>query len=322
MTSKLELVEWARRPGDDGKTHLLTRVSFEARSIAIANAFGGERWRSTTIFASKRRGERARANLETLKLHLGGELVPVELDTSAPLKVASELTGAVGDFVERVGADAAVVDVTSFRREELLMLLAILKSKLSDRNLLGRWNLAYVGALNMGDWLSGKVTSVRSVLGFPGNIRPSRSTRLVVLLGFEVNRARSIIEAYEPKQIVLGMGYKAESINDALYARNKELFDRLNQEFQDSVERAFEFSARDPLKVQSELDEVIGAADESNVVIAPLHTKLSTVGAGLYALNHPNVQVCYAPVEEYNEEAYSAPGPVVFLVPLDSIFPA
>jgi hypothetical protein len=322
MTSKLELVEWARRPGDDRKSHLLMRVSFEARSIAIANAFDGECWRSTTVFASKQRSDRARANLDALKVHLGGKLVPVELDTAAPLAVASELTGAVGGFVERVGADAAVVDVTSFRREELLMLLAILKSKLSDRNRRERWNLAYVGALNMGDWLSGKVTSVRSVLGFPGDIRPSRSTRLVVLLGFEVNRARSIIEAYEPKQVVLGMGYKAESINETLYVRNKKLFCDIRQEFQDSVETTFEFSARDPLKVQSELDKVIGSTDDSNVVIAPLHTKLSTVGAGLYAVNHPNVQVCYAPVEEYNEDAYSAPGPDVFLVPLDSIFPA
>lgn len=140
------------------------------------------------------------------------------------------------------------------------------------------------------------------------------------MLGFEVNRARSIIEAYEPKQIVLGMGYKTESINETLYVRNKRLFEHLRQEFQESVEATFEFSARDPLKVQLELDEVIGANDNSNIVIAPLHTKLSTVGAGLYALNSTGVQVCYAPVEEYNEDAYSAPSPDVFLVPLNSMF--
>jgi hypothetical protein len=320
MTSKLELAEWAHRPVGDGKSHLLMRASFEDRSIAIAEAFGSKHWGSATIFTSKRSSDRARGNIDALNRHLNGELISVELDKSAPLEVASELTRAVGDFVERVGLDAAVVDVTSFRREELLILLAILRSKLSDRNLLHRWTLAYVGALEMGDWLSGKVTSVRSVFGFPGDIRPSRSTRLVVMLGFEVNRARSIIEAYEPKQIVLGMGYKTESINETLYVRNKRLFEHLRQEFQESVEATFEFSARDPLKVQLELDEVIGANDNSNIVIAPLHTKLSTVGAGLYALNSTGVQVCYAPVEEYNEDAYSAPSPDVFLVPLNSMF--
>ncbi len=319
MTAKLELTEWARQSGDDVRRHLLMRVGFEDRSVAIINTFDPSRWQSITVFASKNRSERAEANLQSLSRRLGGGINPVELDVESPLSIAVELAKAIEKFIEQVGDDAAVIDVSSFRREELLMLLAILKLKLTNGRHLDLWSLAYVGARNMGEWLSGKVTSVRSVLGFPGDVRPSRSTRLVVLLGFEVNRARSIIEEYEPKQIVLGMGYKSESITDDLYDRNKALFDRLGQEFQDTIENTFEFSARDPLKVQFELDAIVGNDNQSNVVIAPLHTKLSTIGTGLYALSHPSVQVCYAPVEEYNEDAYSAPGPDVYLVPLDSI---
>jgi hypothetical protein len=58
----------------------------------------------------------------------------------------------------------------------------------------------------------------------------------------------------------------------------------------------------------------------SNIVIAPLHTKLSTIGVGLYALEHTEAQVCYAPVEEYNETAYSAPGRDIYTIPLASLF--
>jgi hypothetical protein len=199
------------------------------------------------------------------------------------------------------------------------MLLAILK--LQAPRCMIEWKLAYISARNMGQWLSGKVSSVRSILGYPGDIRPSRTTSLVVLMGFEVERARSIIENYEPRQIILGMGRKSESISDDLYDRNKQLFDVARHEFDVNTENTFEFSSREPLKVQSELSKIVRRVDRSNIIIAPLHTKLSTVGVGLYALDHPMVQVCYAPVEEYNEEAYSAPGDDVYLVPVKMLFP-
>ncbi len=115
------------------------------------------------------------------------------------------------------------------------MLLAILKLGPSRR--MANWRLAYVSARDMGQWLSGEVHdgSIRSWIRRRYQT-VLRRTRLVVLLGFEVGRARSIIESYEPKQIVLGMGGKSESISDDLYYRNKELFDQLAREFAGSLE--------------------------------------------------------------------------------------
>jgi hypothetical protein len=125
-------------------------------------------------------------------------------------------------------------------------------------------------------------------------------------MGFEVARARSIIETYEPKDIIIGMGEKSESITEALYERNRALFEEITSEFRDSLQLKFEFSARDPISVLKKLEQIIKLDRESNVVIAPLQTKLSTIGVGLYGLKHQEAQRCYAPVEEYNETAYSA----------------
>ncbi len=300
-----------------GQYHLLSRVSFETRSIAVATCVADSAWASTSIFASRFRSEAAESNLQKLHSHFSKPLSPIELDVHEPLAVAVALQSGLNEFATRASSREAIIDVTSFRREELLMLLAMLKAQ--SRSTFDRWLLAYVGAKNMGEWLSGKVTSHRSVLGYPGDIRPSRSTRLVVLMGFEIPRARSIIETYEPKQIILGMGRRSESITDSLYERNKELFEDITREFRGSIEKEFEFSAREPISVKRELEEAILPNNDSNVVIAPLHTKLSTLGVGLYALEHQEAQVCYAPVEEYNEIAYSAPGEDIYIIPLPTL---
>jgi hypothetical protein len=70
------------------------------------------------------------------------------------------------------------------------------------------------------------------------------------------------------------------------------------------------------LQTLADLEKIIRLDSESNVIIAPLNTKLSTVGAGLYALRHKAIQICFPPVGEYNETTYSTPGPDAYVVSL------
>lgn len=298
--------------------HFFARLGFETRSIEIIRRSPQYEWTSFTCFVSKVRSEVAQQNLDASSGVKTLNRADYELDTQEPIETARILFEGVHHFHDRARGAPALLDITSFRREELLILLSLI-SRL-PRSDIADWHLAYVGARFMGEWLSGEVTEVRSVLGYPGEARPSKSTRLVILMGFEVARARRIIESYEPKEIILGMGRKADSINNDLYVRNKELFEQLGREFKGSIETTFEFSARDPLAVKQELASVIGDPARANLVIAPLHTKLSTIGVGLYGASEPLAQICYASVDEYNEAAYSAPGTDVYLLRLKEIF--
>lgn len=298
--------------------HFFARLGFETRSIEIIRRTPQYEWTSFTCFFSKSRSEVAERNVDVARNVQTLNRADYQLDTQDPIETSRHLYEGVHHFHDRARGAPALLDITSFRREELLILLSLL-SRL-PQNDIADWHLAYVGAKFMGEWLSGEVTEVRSVLGYPGEARPSNSTRLVILMGFEVARARRIIESYEPKEIILGMGRKAESINNDLYVRNKELFEQLGREFKESIETTFEFSARDPLAVKQELATVIGDPARANLVIAPLHTKLSTIGAGLYGASEPLAQICYASVDEYNEAAYSAPGTDVYLLRLKDIF--
>ena len=61
-------------------------------------------------------------------------------------------------------------------------------------------------------WLSKGVKEIRSVLGFPGEILPSRKNHLIVLTGYEYERAKTIIDILQPYSLALGFG-EASNVN-------------------------------------------------------------------------------------------------------------
>ncbi|WP_113049280.1 hypothetical protein [Rhizobiales bacterium] len=296
--------------------HFLGRVSFEARSIEIPVMLKASEWKSFTVFRSSRRSRLANNRFETIEQLWKDDLPSPELDTADPLLVARTLREQVLKFAALARGQSALIDVTSFRREELLILFSILKNH--DLGDVGKWRLGYVGTQDMGRWLSGKVTAVRSVVGFAGDMWPSKSSRLVIMMGFELERARSIVDAYEPGLVILGFGKRSESISETLYSRNAAVVEQLASDIGGDVKR-FEFSARDPSQVVLDLEDALGDDTAFNTILAPLHTKLSTLGAGMYASKHSEVQICYAAVDEYNEDEYSKPGTAVYVLPLQSI---
>jgi hypothetical protein len=295
--------------------HVIGRISFEQRSIVVAEALGMDGCATFVPFISLKRSEVSERNLAKFRT-LHPTAIPIELDTSHPLQTAELLAEVVRLANQRAGMSDTIIDISSFRREELLMLLAIFRQSNTPKDT--KCELVYVATKDMSDTLSNDVIGHRSVIGYAGEMWPSRQTRLVVLMGFEIHRARSIIENYEPAEIVLGMGRESESINPALHGVNLSFFKELRRQSANVIS-TFEFSARDPLMVASELESAVPYDVESNVVIAPLNTKLSTLGAGLYALNHPTVQVCYAAVREYNESKYSTPDEFAYVVGLKDL---
>ena len=306
LVSKLTSKLW-RKPRP-----LIARLSFEERSAVVSLAAPTGITRKGILFVSEGRSELSQKRFGAVrKQH--PNLRPVELRTGDPLGTAETLQKAINS----ISLVDAVIDVTSFRREELLMLVEILRGIDSSKR--RDCELVYVSAGDMSDPLSGKVTQCRSVVGFAGEIWPSRPTRLVVLMGFEIPRARAIIETYEPKHLILGRGRRSESINEDLWRKNDAFFNELRSNYS-NVESTFEFSARDPIAVLAELEREIPMLEKSNVVLAPLHTKLSTIGVGLYAQRHRSVQVCYAEVGAYNEEAYSTVGDSAYVFPLTHLF--
>ncbi|MDA8152972.1 MAG: hypothetical protein M0003_09725 [Acidithiobacillus sp.] len=223
-----------------------------------------------------------------------------------------------------------VIDTTALSHELLAVIIGVIHSL----QFFNKVTLLYVGAAEYsfnvpgdGMWLSRGVRSIRSILGFPGEMLPSRKLHLVVLAGFEVERASEVILSYEPASLSIGLGKREQSVSDAHHDKNKIFFDKLNifvreQGVDNPDVYCFEFSCVDPLITKSQLlshvDE-LKVSDDRNIVICPLNSKLSTVGVVLAAIERPEIQICYAEPDEYNIEGYALPGNELTVVSLENV---
>ena len=300
------------------KPMLLNKVGFEERSIATAELVHNIAWPSVLTLASTDRSEKADKNLKKLEMTLrqrGEEFELIgELEQQDPLETQRVMADVLTTVLEKWTEGELWIDFTALRREELLILVRLLVDRCTNPQL-SRISGLYVSAKKMGDWLSSDVVDIRSVVGYPGEISPARPTTLIALMGFETNRARAIIEAYEPSQVLLGMPALGGSINQHLFERNSDVLRRVSEDYGPLISSNFEFSANDPSKAVADLTSIVDGCGDDNIVLAPLHTKISTIAAGVVAHSRTKVQICYAAVDDYNEDAYSQAGDDVYLIP-------
>jgi hypothetical protein len=118
---------------------------------------------------------------------------------------------------------ATVIDVTSISHELLCILIALL----NQHNKLNKTVLFYTGAKQYSIntpanamWLSKGVASIRSILGYPGTMLTSKPLHLVLMAGFEVERAFEVIRSYEPNLLSLGLGDSEHSVSKEHYENN------------------------------------------------------------------------------------------------------
>jgi hypothetical protein len=191
----------------------------------------------------------------------------------------------------------AVVDATTFTRESLIVTCGLLRHSGRDP----RIKTTYSAALRHGDWLSKHFRTVRNIMGYPGMQRPALRTTLVILSGFEPERATHLIDEHEPARVLLGYGNPPTV--PAFLERNKSeqtlILARQNVS-------QFEFPATSIQACLDTLEAVLGPSLESeNIILAPMNTKLSSLACMVFADRHSQVQLTYCVPGEYNVSDYS-----------------
>jgi|SRR5579871_56680 len=286
----------------------LACASYEPRSTAVtdllSSSYQAERaivYMNEEILGSTCGGrvDAAAQKIAAALERRGGKVIEARGSWLDPQKQFEALQGAIieqnlrgAEFVRSVSLDA-----TTFNREALLVTLVLLRAHFKRAVI----RILYVSPDDHGDWLSRGFRSVRSVIGFPGIQDPTLPTALIVLSGFEYDRVVRVANEYEPAKVFLGIGNPATSPN--FLERNKE-----EQKLflaQQDIE-SFEFPADSIQSCAVRLQELIEAhAPHYNLVLAPMSTKLSTVGAYLAAEQNPQVQITYCVPGEYNVDNYS-----------------
>jgi hypothetical protein len=151
------------------------------------------------------------------------------------------------------------------------------------------------------------------VLGYPGASRPSRKSHLIVLVGFESDRAERLLDEYQPHVISLGFGQDGTATSSKHQHVTRLAFGQLASK---AKYNEFEFFCDDVAAVESAVAIQVSRFPDCNVVIAPMNTKLSTVGVAGAAFRNDDIQLCYASASRYNVEGYSRPGDTCVLTTL------
>lgn len=313
--SRIRLDDLTERLAGDIELFICS-ASFERRCQSIADKLAPGMVKNVLIAENQNHLHLHGKNPAQLKRRFPGKYSMVMLDTTDPMKTASNLRTSLDNFPD-VSGKRILIDITTFTHEALLILLTLIKFKFKRAQI----ECVYIGAgeYSLGDaekdkWLSKGVGEVRSVLGFPGEFLPSRKLHLIILVGFEDDRATELIRRYEPSMISLGYGETSEleaknhsSINRNRFQMVKAIYGSANE---------FTFLCYDPEKTKSCIERQAGLRKDMNVIVAAMNTKLSSVGAALAAFDNEAIQLCYAQAHSYNYEHYSSPGEHVYLYDL------
>lgn len=241
-------------------------------------------------------------------LNLAGDRALVVGNSSKTvMRLVDELSDTLNK-IEFLSTKDIFFDITSLSHEILVVLVGLL----NELNLLKNTTFLYTQASQYGSWLSKGVNEIRSILGFSGLMYPSRKLHLIVLLGFELERATRVINSYEPAKITLGIGKKDQSISNDLFDINNNTKLKIeNLIFSSGLDiddiDHLDFSCLDPYLVKKQIlsyIEGLSDKDDYNFIVAPLNNKISTLGVAFAGLDNQGLQICYAEAEEYNYDNY------------------
>ena len=293
---------------------LICSASFEERCLVVATSISKEAIDVAMVCRYNGYAQLSEINNNKLLDILGNKAIAISLNKDLPLAIYDTLH----DIIIEKHPKSVLLDISTFTRETILIALMLFKQdafKDIDVSLCYIPADRYSSSDNSGVndiWLSKGVNETRTVLGYAGSFTSLKRTLLIVLVGFEKERAEILINGFEADKLFLGYVPPHESHSEALSKINMDSFTRLVSIAGDC--NTFEFSCRYLDRTYGALKDIIESNKEDyNIIISPMNNKLSTLAVANVAFEYPEVQVCYASTNQYNTEAYSVPADKVIL---------
>ena len=289
--------------------------SFEERCLGVSKHLNIEKFQNFVICHFSYNYPEADKNLAELKNIFDNQSIVVELGQNTPLANYDKLY----DTLDKDTYTNVLLDISTFTREIFLMILQLFRQEsFITKNLTLCYNPSdkYSSVSNNELdklWLSKGVQNIRAVLGYSGDFSPIKKSMLIVLVGFEAERAEILIDSYEPSILFIGKAKKEESKNDELAKINDINFKKL-QKLNPNAEK-FDFSCIDLSPTINSINQIVEKyRQEYNIVISPMSNKLSTLAVASVVFKYPEVQICYAATNLYNVNAYSTPSEHIHVI--------
>ena len=252
-------------------------------------------------------------NLFTLRSELGkrtGEgIFTISCQREGPIDAIAQLRNIWQRCKPRNAEEPFItIDSSGFTKIYLLELLHYLVIELN----LGIPRILHTIQTYLPTRLTRGVQQITTVPSFFGSAVLEKQTILILLLGFEPERALAVWKQYNPARTIalITNPPRYGNLDYLKYARDNNSY-LLSQP---SVEVS-EVPADDPYAVKSVLEAIYSDTKGSfNMVIGPFGTKSQTVGVFLFCLEFPKAQVVYSfPVNYTRSYLQRKPGPTLLL---------
>ena len=319
MTKKIELTELKETSVDNEYDLFICCCSFEKRCLSVPQNLSTHKIDNSLIVYNEEILEYINTNLSLLKDYVLANGKLISIHQSDPLYTADSIKNALLEYRDKSTRKVhrILLDITTFTHETLLILLKLIQILFPDSNII----CAYANALDYDapnnkneKWLSKGISEIRSVLGYAGMFMPAQKTHLIIVVGYEYERAISIINALEPSSISLGFGRSNNATTQKNIDANEHYMELVSEVASNySNIDTFEVMCNDPYQTRDELTKIIKSHSDKNILISPLNNKISTIGVAFATFENENVRVCYAPALTYNYENYSEPGESCYL---------
>jgi hypothetical protein len=314
----------------------LTCASFEQRSEFVAKSMLNNYWAKRGIVYLNREFQKEGHTPEhvnnivaSVTKHVdgfGGLTIGSWEDELEQFKTLRDVIAPNGVRYEKM---RITVDITTFNREALLATLTILRWAYpnallrlvyvspEEYNPNGRLLLTKEGVntqtassedsikISQYLWLSRGFRKMRNAIGFPGVQRPHLPSMLIMLPGYEVERALTVVDNLEPSRVLLGKA--TDSTRDIFYERGFEAKSQMLSLFEGRQPvREFDFSTKQVLTTFQTLKNLIDENCGSyNIFLFSMSTKPSVLATFLAAEQYPEIQLTCNIPGEYNVDDYS-----------------
>ncbi len=316
--NKIKIKDLSTLIADLKVDYFFTSASFEERCFSISSEIKDFDFKKVIFFNSNEL-ESIIENSKLLEKRLGAKASREELVTDEPIFNYVKIY----NLVKKLGDGSKpniFIDITTFTHETLLIFIRVLHFHKED---LGKIFVSYLGAEEYsvneeGDdkWLSKGIEEIRTVIGYPGFSDPTKDNHLLILFGFESERTKRLINEFEFDHVSLGFANVENSIQANHQVINAKRHQNLVKEYN---AKTFEFSLIDINSVKNDILKYLSKEEfqEMNIVISPMNNKISTIGAGLAAIENENIQITYAKPSIYNVEGYSTPNEDIYFSELN-----
>lgn len=296
VTEPMEITSLPRL-NDKGPDDLfICCASFEERCLSSANTMGVDfLTKYAVIFMVEDPGfkQEIEHNMYRLQTELRNKTTEgvfvITCQRSNPIEGVSQLENILKQCrLDTEPGPCITVDISGFTKLYLLELL----NYLVDNKKLGMPRILHTTQKYLPTRLTRGIEQITTIPNYYGNPSLEKETALVLLLGFEPDRALSVWKQYNPARTIALITNPPRSGNPdyVKYARenNADLLSQPSVSVRD-------MPADNPLGLKEVLESIYEELEGSyNMVIGPFGTKSQVVGVYLFCAHHHDVQIIYS----------------------------